>query len=134
MKAITVQQPWAWAIAYGGKRVENRTWSTTYRGPLAIHAGKRIDRGVEDLVAGLAGVDTLPGKVNILGAIVATATLVAVHRSGREPNCSPWAAHGQYHFVLDHVRPLATPIACNGALGFWDVPAGVLEQVEAATS
>ena len=25
MKALTVQQPWAWAIVHGGKDVENRT-------------------------------------------------------------------------------------------------------------
>ena len=36
-------QPWAWAIAVAGKDVENRGWSTTYRGLLAIHAGKGQD-------------------------------------------------------------------------------------------
>lgn len=40
MKALTVQQPHAYLIAAGEKRVENRTWTTSYRGPLAIHAGK----------------------------------------------------------------------------------------------
>lgn len=41
MKALTVQQPWAWAIIHGGKNTENRTQSWRYRGPLAIHAGAR---------------------------------------------------------------------------------------------
>jgi hypothetical protein len=40
MKALTVQQPWAWAI-FHGKDIENRTQLWTYRGPLAIHAGAR---------------------------------------------------------------------------------------------
>ena len=40
MKALTVQQPWAWAI-FHGKNVENRTQQWRYRGPLAIHAGAR---------------------------------------------------------------------------------------------
>lgn len=47
MRAITVQQPWAWAI-FNGKGVENRTRNIAgkYRGPLAIHAGARwSDRG-----------------------------------------------------------------------------------------
>lgn len=39
MKALTVLQPHASRIARGEKRVENRSWSTKYRGPLAIHAG-----------------------------------------------------------------------------------------------
>src|SRR5262245_15321972 len=39
MKALTVLQPWAWAIIHGPKRIENRVWRTNHRGPLAIHAG-----------------------------------------------------------------------------------------------
>jgi hypothetical protein len=34
-------QPWASAIAVGAKRVETRSWGTSYRGPVAIHASKR---------------------------------------------------------------------------------------------
>jgi hypothetical protein len=38
-----VRQPWAWAIIDGGKEVENRTWPTSHRGPLLIHAGLQDD-------------------------------------------------------------------------------------------
>ena len=27
---------------FGGKNIENRTWSTAYRGPLAIHSSKTV--------------------------------------------------------------------------------------------
>jgi len=40
MKALTIRQPWASLIAAGVKTIETRSWSTRYRGPLAIHAGK----------------------------------------------------------------------------------------------
>mgnify|MGYP000085348797 CR=1 FL=1 len=40
MRALTVRQPWAEAIACGAKLVENRSMGTRYRGPLAVHAGK----------------------------------------------------------------------------------------------
>jgi len=40
MKALTIRQPWASLIAAGVKTIETRSWSTSYRGPLAIHAGK----------------------------------------------------------------------------------------------
>lgn len=40
-KALTLHQPWASLIALGVKTIETRSWSTKYRGPLAIHAGKR---------------------------------------------------------------------------------------------
>ena len=41
MRAISLWQPWATAIAVGAKRIETRGWSTDYRGPLAIHAARR---------------------------------------------------------------------------------------------
>lgn len=44
MKAISLWQPWASAIALGSKRIETRSWSTSYRGPLAIHAAIRWTR------------------------------------------------------------------------------------------
>ena len=40
MKALTIYQPYAALIAAGGKRYETRSWKTSYRGPIAIHAGK----------------------------------------------------------------------------------------------
>lgn len=39
MKALTLWQPWATLMAYGLKTIETRSWPTSYRGPLAIHAG-----------------------------------------------------------------------------------------------
>lgn len=39
MKALTLHQPWASLIALGVKTIETRSWSTKYRGRIAIHAG-----------------------------------------------------------------------------------------------
>lgn len=41
MKAITLHQPWASLVALGVKSIETRSWSTNYRGPLAVHASLR---------------------------------------------------------------------------------------------
>jgi hypothetical protein len=41
MKALSLWQPHAAAIALELKTYETRGWSTSYRGPLAIHAAKR---------------------------------------------------------------------------------------------
>lgn len=40
MKAISLWQPHASLIAIGEKLYETRSWSTRYRGPIAIHASK----------------------------------------------------------------------------------------------
>ena len=41
MKSISIMQPFAGLIATGQKRLETRTWSTDYRGPLLICAGAK---------------------------------------------------------------------------------------------
>ena len=41
MRAISLWQPWASAVARDAKRIETRHWSTSYRGPIAIHAAQR---------------------------------------------------------------------------------------------
>lgn len=43
MHALTIIQPWAWAVAHAGKDVENRTWAppaALIGQDIAIHAGK----------------------------------------------------------------------------------------------
>lgn len=47
--ALSVRQPWAWAIIYGGKDIENRSWQAVNhglkrRGRIAIHAAKGMTR------------------------------------------------------------------------------------------
>ena len=43
MKALSIMQPWAWLIVNGHKAIENRTWRCHVRGPILIHAGKKLD-------------------------------------------------------------------------------------------
>lgn len=142
MKSLSVKQPWAWAIMHG-KLVENRTWTTSHRGPIAIHAGKGWDRDGEESplvqqawqAAGkqLFKLDPSFGEI-ALGAVVAVAELAGVCSSpiGRDGqlmcDCGPWAAAGQWHWKLTDVRPLAEPVPCRGALGLWTLP----DDVEAA--
>lgn len=108
MKAISLWQPWASAIAVGVKRYETRSWpavsgGTLYSGWLAIHASKRTkkpkDEGGEPLVKTLEDLlqrdlgaaasfavaywkgDAFNGHVGDLplGAVVAVGWLKACH-------------------------------------------------------
>ena len=38
-RALTLRQPWAWAVVFGGKDVENRTWKPRKPFTLLVHAG-----------------------------------------------------------------------------------------------
>ncbi|MEK3688583.1 ASCH domain-containing protein [Paenibacillus sp. FSL R10-2736] len=46
MKCLTIRQPWATLIALGEKQIETRSWPTSYRGDLAIHAGMQVDKAI----------------------------------------------------------------------------------------
>lgn len=150
-KALTVQQPWAWAIIYGGKDVENRTQAWTYRGPLAIHAGTRISHRGMDTVPQIAAAEQtshpewirrqMDGAL-ITGAIIGIVDLIDAHPSGVGLSCcESWWAETQYddpagttrrhivHLVLANPRPLLEPIPCRGALGLWTPTADVLARL-----
>jgi hypothetical protein len=49
MKALSVRQPWAWAIIHAGKDIENWTWRTHYRGEVAIHASSKMDESGREM-------------------------------------------------------------------------------------
>lgn len=51
MKALTLTQPWATLVAIGAKRIETRSWSTSFRGEIAIHAAKGFPGSAKDFCA-----------------------------------------------------------------------------------
>lgn len=136
MKALTIKQPWAWAIAKGYKTIENRTWVTSYRGPLAIHAGKTWEQGVGSWMAsrlremGHPVPDRMADEMPLIssGAVIAVVELVDVCL-GAPCDCGPWAIAGSKHWQIVDARPLAVPVHLKGRLGLWDVPAALLPQV-----
>jgi hypothetical protein len=121
MKALSIRQPWAWAILYLGKRIENRTWYSGFRGPIYIHAGKTVDReSVENLEFAIQKIPE-PRPKAYLGALVGTAVVKDCVRVEQVPDDQQKWANGPWCFVLDDVRPLDQPIACVGKLGFFAV-------------
>ncbi len=124
MRALTVRNPWAhWIIhpadEYGTKDVENRTWTTSYRGELLIHAAAAWDK---------AHVGGGRGSSWPVSAMLGVVDLVDVHESAechvrhaREQGygCSPWGFDGHWHWVLANPRPFARPVPCTGALSVW---------------
>lgn len=116
--ALSIMQPWAALIVYGLKDIENRSWSTRFRGPVLIHAGKKRDGDAQDDVDGflhpVTG-ESLPwdGLTFDTGGVVGVAEIVdCVSRSD-----SPWFV-GEYGFLIRNARPLPFR-PCRGQLGFF---------------
>ena len=121
LRALTIRQPWAWAIAAGHKRVENRSWSTAYRGPLAIHAGRVIETEAYARCERLAGVG-VPFNL-ATGSVVAVSVLLDVVTHSTDP----WF-EGPYGWVLDVVRPVV-PVPCVGRQSLFNLPHDVEDAV-----
>ena len=51
MRALTLTQPWAEAVASGLKVWETRSWQTSYRGPIAIHAAKGFPKEAREFAS-----------------------------------------------------------------------------------
>lgn len=129
MKALTVRQPWAWAIIYAGKDIENRNWRTHFRGRVAIHAAAGMTR--EEYEWGRKYLQQRNRKVKmpayedmVRGAIVGTVEIVDCV----EDSDSRWFG-GEYGFVLSRPKRLPEPIPCKGALRFWNVPKKIENQI-----
>lgn len=137
MKALSLRQPWAWSVIHAGKRVENRTWNTAFRGEFLIHAAKSfIVDEVESSLRWIAETFdvTSASRKYPLGGIVAVAVLDGVLRPGNDADRAAllasrfvdlrWHMPEQYGFVLRDVRP--TPfIPCRGMQGFFPVDAAI---------
>ncbi|MBW7475933.1 ASCH domain-containing protein [Paenibacillus oenotherae] len=153
MRVITVIQPWATLIAIGAKRFETRPRRTHIRGPLAIHAGKKVDREAcerEPIKSTLVKYgytsDNLP-----TGAVVATCLIsecwkvigeADVPVQGTRVLIDPTGEKmfgitqdidefhfgdltpGRYAWELTNVKQLAEPIPAKGQQGFWNFPLG----------
>ena len=121
------------AIAFAGKTIENRSWRTHFRGPIAIHASAalhpcglhyplRTERGgqkrpiIEWINKGRKsyGLDPQDDDSIDYSAIVAIAMLVdCIDKSS-----SPWF-QGDWGWVFEGIIPIE-PVPYVGALSLWD--------------
>lgn len=154
MRVITVRQPFAWAIIFGGKPIENRLQPWTYRGPLAIHAGLTwsTDGQHSPLVRAAwtaaypdAGAEPAPDDPDIAyGAVIGIVTLTGSHRADAcrralRTYCSPWAdgltpdGRPYFHLKLTDPQPLSDPIPARGQRGLWRPTPDLAAAITAST-
>ncbi len=117
--ALSVRQPWAWLILYGGKNVENRRWATYFRGRVWLHAGKACTRAEYEAArefAWRAARVAVPSLEELpRGGIVGRMRIVDCVRA----SASQWFV-GPYGLLLRDVAPLAfAPAPSRGRLGFF---------------
>lgn len=147
LKALTLTQPWATLVAIGAKRIETRSWSTRYRGPLAIHAARGFPRDAFDLCRVEPFRTALSAQaVFPRGEVVATCNLVDCLPTGALNVLYPALdtpqerafgdfTPGRWAWVLEDVKILTEPIPAKGALSLWEwFPARTTEPATAPES
>ncbi len=131
-------QPWASLFVLQEVKYETRSWKTNYRGSLAIHTSKKIDKAVcaHPAIRGLLGkhgysVEDLP-----TGQIIGTCQLInclkvveknsksALLEDGRLVSGNDFFAgdyqEGGYVWVVEDMQMLDTFIPAKGQLGLWE--------------
>jgi hypothetical protein len=136
MKALSLQQPWAWLMVNGLKNVENRRWQTRFRGPVLVHASKSWDHDSFWL--------TKTGRISALPAFIPEeigkkipACRDDYHAGGivgmfTITDCvqwvdSPWF-FGPYGFVVKDARPLPF-VPLRGQLNLFEVSDNIVRQL-----
>lgn len=140
MKCLSLWQPWATLMAVGAKRNETRSWATSYRGPLAIHAAKKWNNELslmcgrepfrEALVRQCDGMIWLAEALRALpfGAIVAVVGLVDCIEisptnapTGDERSFGDYTP-GRFMWKTVDLRRLPSPVPYAGHQGLFDLP------------
>jgi len=146
MKALSLLQPWASLVALGAKQFETRSWATSYRGDLAIHASK--SQKSMDLVYEIPDMrnvfEFLPKETIPFGKIIAIVRLVEcikipspdkvvcgfymqpnglinnyqVPPGGAEKSFGDYTP-GRYAWIFSNIRQIK-PISVKGSLGLWE--------------
>jgi activating signal cointegrator 1 len=138
MKVLSMIQPWASLFVLGEAKYETRTWKTNYRGPLAIHTSKKMDKSacshpkikdlfkkhgytVESLPTGqIIGVCTLANCIKVIEsgdgqAILEDGRMI----SGTELFLGDYRI-GSYAWEVEGMRLLDEFIPAKGQLGLWE--------------
>lgn len=131
IKCLSIRPAWAWMIIHlqapHWKDVENRSWTTKYRGPLLIHASQGLTHDEYEeacalaLSAGQADASQLPKFRDmdlIRGRLIGAVRLSNVAPPGKV--VSPWHDSDSYGWQLTD-RVVFTPRALTGKLSLYEV-------------
>ena len=128
MKVLSVMEPWATLIKEKKKFIETRSWYTSYRGELYIHASKKEIKKEDSRISQL--LQLIPGVVLGYGHILCKCKLVdciymdekfleRITKNTQEYLCGEYSL-GRYAWVLEEIETLEQPIPAQGKLNIWN--------------
>ena len=128
MKVLSLIEPWATLIKEGKKTIETRSWKTSYRGELYIHASikkiKRSDAHTMELLKLIPNVPMRYGHILCKCRLVDCIYMDQVFLNQIQKNCHEFLCGeyelGRYAWILKDIKPLDVPIPTKGRLNIWN--------------
>ena len=118
MRILSIKQPWATLIVLRRKSVENRVWTTSYRGLVLVHASRRPDTHHEAIDALRRCLPTTQMKSLPFGQIIGVVEIYDVIAIGDpvKPSDREWF-HGPFGLLLRNAHRFSKGVPHAGQLG-----------------
>lgn len=128
IKVLSIIEPWATLIKKKKKYIETRTWKTSYRGELYIHASKKKIKVKDKQITEL--LELIPNIEMGYGKIISRCKLVdciyidenfkkEISKNKQEYLCGDFNI-GRYAWILEEAVSLEKPIEAKGQLNIWN--------------
>ena len=129
MKVLSLTEPYATLIKEKKKMIETRSWKTSYRGELYIHASstkipkdwknnKELMNLVKDISLNFGNIIC---KCNLVDCIIMTKEYIENMKKNnyQEYICGEYE-EGRYAWILEDIEPLKEHIKAKGHLNIWN--------------
>lgn len=128
---LSTKQPWAQLILEKVKDIEIRSWTTTYRGPIWIHTGLKVDEYATSRFkrTGLF-LGGLVGFAYLSGIIPFSASSWEDWRERHLDNGDFDEKLAKYGWILKNATPLPRPIKAKGEIGLYLLNEDTVKKVE----
>lgn len=130
-KALSLTEPWATLMMMGEKNIETKSWRTSFRGPVAIHAAKAMPIYAKafstspEVLAAFLRHDLpqwfQPGKILCIRSLIDCVPTEDVgNLLAPERQFGNYSA-GRYAWIFaSEIELIIPPIEARGALGLWN--------------
>lgn len=128
MKVLSLIEPWATLIKEKKKVIETRSWQTSYRGELYIHASnKKIKMNDAHTIELLKLIPNVPMgyghilcKCKLVDCVYMNEEFLNhIQQDEQEFLCGEYSL-GRYAWILEDIEPLQEPIPAKGHLNIWN--------------
>lgn len=128
MKVLSLTEPYATLIKEKTKRIETRSWKTSYRGELYIHASNtkipKKYRENQELMSLVKNKDYPYGqiicKAKLVDCIKMTKDWIEkIKKENKKEYLSGIYEEGRYAWILEDIEILNHPIYAKGSLNVW---------------